>query len=194
MRFVVITHAVHTSKAGKLYSYGPYVREMNLWTKHVSTIEIVAPASQEKINTIDIAYHKSTEFTAIPNFNITTVKNIFKALFSIPTIMYVIYKAMNRADHIHLRCPGNVGLLGCVVQILFPNIPKTVKYAGNWDPKSKQPLSYKVQQWILRNTLLTKNVKVLVYGDWKETSKNIIPFFTASYSENEKKPIENKKF
>lgn len=193
MRFVVITHAEHTSKAGKLYSYGPYVREMILWTKHVSTIEIIAPASQEKINAIDVAYRKRTEFTVIPNFNITTVKNIFKSLFSIPIIMYVIYKAMKRADHIHLRCPGNVGLLGCVVQILFPSKPKTVKYAGNWDSNSKQPLSYKVQKWILRNTLLTKNAKVLVYGDWKETSKNIIPFFTASYSENEKEPIEDKK-
>jgi hypothetical protein len=27
--------------------------------------------------------------------------------------------------------------LGCIVSDFFPNKPKTAKYAGNWDPKSK---------------------------------------------------------
>ena len=96
------------------------------------------------------------------------------------------------ADHIHLRCPGNIGLLGCLVQIFFPKKPKTAKYAGNWDPKSKQPLSYKLQKWILSNTFLTRNCKVLVYGKWQNQTKNIIPFFTASYKKNEIEVIPNK--
>ena len=88
---------------------------------------------------------------------------------------------MKQADHIHLRCPGNIGLLGCLVQILFPNKQKTAKYAGNWDPNAKQPLSYRFQKWILANTFLTRNMQVLVYGDWPGLSKNIKPFFTATY-------------
>ncbi|WP_367158784.1 glycosyltransferase family 4 protein [Lutibacter sp.] len=97
---------------------------------------------------------------------------------------------MQWADHIHLRCPGNIGLLGCVVQLLFMNKPKTVKYAGNWDPKSAQPRSYRLQKWIVSNTFLTRNCKVLVYGDWPNQSKNIVPFFTASYSEEEIEAVE----
>jgi len=89
------------------------------------------------------------------------------------------------ADHIHLRCPGNIGLLGCFVQMLFPNKPKTAKYAGNWDPQATQPWSYRLQKWLLSNTFLTKNMKVLVYGEWPNQTKNIVPFFTASYSKNE---------
>ncbi len=96
---------------------------------------------------------------------------------------------MKNADHIHLRCPGNVGLIGCVVQIFFPNKKKTAKYAGNWDPESEQPLSYRLQKWILSNSFLTRNIQVLVYGDWKNQSKNIKPFFTATYSETEKEII-----
>jgi glycosyltransferase involved in cell wall biosynthesis len=125
--------------------------------------------------------------TLIPihSFDITSIKNALKAIFKIPFICYKIYKAMQWADHIHLRCPGNIGLLGSLVQILFPSKPKTVKYAGNWDPKSQQPFSYKVQKWILSNTFLTRNCKVLVYGEWPKQSKNIVPFFTATYSETE---------
>ncbi|SDW86648.1 Glycosyl transferases group 1 [Lutibacter oricola] len=135
---------------------------------------------------------KSINLNKIPSFNITSTKNSLNALFKIPSILWEIYKAMQGADHIHLRCPGNIGLLGCLVQVLFPSKPKTVKYAGNWDPKSKQPLSYKFQKWIVSNTFLSKNCKVLVYGNWPNQSKNIIPFFTASYSEKEIEEVEIK--
>ncbi|WP_373940759.1 glycosyltransferase [Polaribacter sejongensis] len=72
-----------------------------------------------------------------------------------------------------------------MVQILFPSKPKTAKYAGNWDPNSQQPITYKFQKWLLGNTFLTKKIKVLVYGDWPNQTKNILPFFTASYHQNE---------
>ncbi|PCH53425.1 MAG: hypothetical protein COC22_02765 [Flavobacteriaceae bacterium] len=129
----------------------------------------------------------NNEIKLIPihSFDVTTLKNGIKAIFRIPKILIQIYKAMQWADHIHLRCPGNIGLLGCFVQILFPNKPKTVKYAGNWDPKSKQPLSYRLQKWIVSKTFLTRNTKVLVYGEWENQTKNIVPFFTATYSEEE---------
>jgi hypothetical protein len=49
-------------------------------------------------------------------------------------------------------------------------------------PNLKKPWSYQLQQWILSNTFLTRNMKVLVYGVWDGQSQNIYPF-TASYSE-----------
>ena len=72
-----------------------------------------------------------------------------------------------------------------LIQIFFPKKVKTAKYAGNWDPKARQPFTYKLQRWILSNTFLTKNIQVLVYGDWENQTKNIKPFFTATYSESE---------
>jgi glycosyltransferase involved in cell wall biosynthesis len=147
-----------------------------------------AISSKEKIASVHTPRNdgsKEIKLIKIPSFDITSTYNGIKALFKIPKITYQIYKAMQWADHIHVRCPGNIGLLGCLVQIVFPNKPKTVKYAGNWDPNSKQPLSYKLQKWILSNTFLTKNCKVLVYGEWPNQSKNIVPFFTATYSKQE---------
>src|SRR5690606_25435867 len=113
------------------------------------------------------------------------------SLFKLPVILFKIFKACQKTDHIHLRCPGNIGLLGCLVQIFFPKTPKTAKYAGNWDPKAKQPLSYKLQKWLLNNTFLTRNMQVLVYGNWENQTKNIKPFFTATYTDSEiEKPLE----
>jgi len=130
-------------------------------------------------------YGKSIKLIEIQAFDLTSLKNGINAIFKIPNICYQIFKYMKWADHIHLRCPGNIGFLATIVQILFPSKPKTIKYAGNWDSNSSQPLSYRFQKWILSNVFLTRNAKVLVYGEWPNQSKNIIPFFTASYSENE---------
>ncbi|NJB81750.1 glycosyltransferase family 4 protein [Wenyingzhuangia aestuarii] len=186
MKFGIITHAVHKIKDGQIYAYEPYVREMNLWLSYVDEVLIVAPISEEKISDIEVLYcHNKIKVVPIPNFDITTFKNLIKSLFVIPKICWIIYKVMKQADHIHLRCPGNIGLLGCLVQILLPSKDKTAKYAGNWDPNSKQPSTYKIQKWLLSNTFLTKNIKVLVYGNWPNQSKNIISFFTASYHKYE---------
>ena len=194
MKFAIITHVPHVIKQNQYFAYAPYVDEMNIWAKNVSELVIVAPISFTEITPVDRSYtHPKITFIAISSFDILDLNGIFRSIGKIPKISWKIYKAMQIADHIHLRCPGNIGLLGCLVQILFPFKPKTAKYAGNWDPKSKQPWTYKCQQWILSNTLLTRNMRVLVYGQWEGSSRNIKPFFTATYAEADKKLI-NKKY
>ncbi|MCF7568974.1 glycosyltransferase [Sabulilitoribacter arenilitoris] len=192
MRFLIISHTIHKEQGNLLYAYAPYVREMNIWLKHVNKVEIIAPKTLENVSEINLAYrHDNIYFNHIPTISFTSIKNTLKSLILIPKILFKIFKACENADHIHLRCPGNIGLLGCLVQIFFPKKIKTAKYAGNWNPDSKQPLSYRFQKWILSNTFFTKNMQVLVYGNWKNQTKNIKSFFTASYYDSEiEKPLE----
>jgi len=193
MNFVIITHVPHIVEQNHYFAYAPYVREMNIWIKNIDKLSIVAPKSKSQKTAIDSIYeHNNIEFIAVEGFDVLGVKSIFGTVFKIPAICWNIYSAMQNADHIHLRCPGNMGLLASFIQILFPNKIKTAKYAGNWDPKSKQPLSYKLQKWILSNTFLTRNMQVLVYGQWEGSSKNIKPFFTATYNEVDKMPVVSK--
>jgi len=189
MKFLIISHALHKRIDNKLYAYGPYVREMNLWIKNFDQIRIIAPLiSFSQPDQIDIAYsHKNISIKAIPSFQISALRYLPKAILSAIYIFFICLKEMRQTDHIHLRCPGNVGLIGAIAQIFFKKKIKTAKYAGNWDWKSKQPWSYRVQQKILRNTILSKNMQVLVYGEWPDKTKNIRPFFTATYY---KKDIE----
>ncbi|WP_395050111.1 glycosyltransferase family 4 protein [Flavobacterium sp.] len=187
MTFAIITHVPHILEQNQYFAYSPYVREMNIWAKQVDKLIIVAPESKSRKTAIDLNYdHDKIEFKAIESFDVLSLKAVLKTIFKIPKISWQIYSAMQKSDHIHLRCPGNIGLLGSLIQILFPNKTKTAKYAGNWDPNSKQPWTYNFQKWILSNTFLTRNMKVLVYGEWEGSSKNIKPFFTATYKETDK--------
>jgi len=193
MKFVIITHVPHLIEQNKYFAYAPYVREMNIWANYIDDLIIVAPEEvSEKSSILEKYQHDKIIFNTIQKIDILNFKSILKSIFKIPKICFKILKGMNEADHIHLRCPGNIGLLGCFIQVFFPNKPKTAKYAGNWDPKSKQPWSYKLQKWILNNTFLTKNMQVLVYGEWESQSKNIKPFFTATYNDTDIKPLIEK--
>ena len=191
MNFLIVTHVVHTRIGADLVAYAPYVNEMNIWLKFVDKVTIVAPFKLVENNPIHQKYnHNNIHFIQVPSFSFTNPKEILKSLFVLPYIFLVIVRAMIQSHHIHLRCPGNMGLLGSLAQIFFPKKSKSAKYAGNWDPKAKQPLSYKFQKSILSNIFLTKKMDVLVYGEWNNQSKNIKSFFTATYFENDKVVVE----
>lgn len=195
MTFCIITHVPHGCENDEYFAYSPYVKEMNVWLKQVDKVIIVAPLKLTERNKIHLAYqHANIEFRAVPDFNLTSLKSIFKSVFLMPMLLWAIYKAMRDSNHIHLRCPGNMGLLGCFVQMVFPSKAKTAKYAGNWDPKSKQPLSYRWQRSILSHPFFTRNMKVLVYGEWPNSTQNVKPFFTATYFEQDKTPVNQRTF
>ena len=192
MKLLVISSAPIVELNGKLHLYAPYEKEMQLWAKHADSIRFCCPIWKEdrKLLIAPISFEVDNVIE-LQEFDITSFSNKLKAIPFAFVALIKIFKAMRQANHIHLRCPGNIALLACLVQIFFPYKQKTAKYAGNWDPKSKQPWSYRLQKWVLSNTFLTRNMQVLVYGEWEGSTKNIKSFFTATYSESE---IQNSAF
>src|SRR5579875_3708987 len=174
MRFLIITHVTHKKEGDSWYAYGPYVKEMNLWLKYVDEVTIVAPVVSGKPGAIEIPYrHSHIRFVPVKEMAFNRMPAAFVSLLYLPGIFFKVIKAMHKTDHIHLRCPGNMGLIGCVAQIFFPQKIKTAKYAGNWDHNSRQPFTYRLQRQLLRNTLVAQNMTALVYGNWPKGTKNI---------------------
>lgn len=195
MKFCIITHVPHFFDGKNYWAYRPYVTEMNIWTQYVDSVVIVAPIKNNTDSTIDQQYdHQKIKFINIPEISLTSFFEILKAVFFLPLIAVKIIYAFLISNHLHLRCPGNIGLIGCIIQMFFPFKRKTAKYAGNWDPHAIQPWSYNLQKKILSNTFFTKKMQVLVYGKWQNQSKNIIPFFTATYSKSDIKSVEKASF
>ena len=130
MKLGIFTHVTHKLEMGKSYAYSPYVREINLWLKHVEKAEVVSPitiVTNGDFSAMESYGHSNLTFTTIPSFDLLNFKGALKASLRIPSIMVGIIRAMRRADHLHIRCPGNIGLLACVCQIFFPHKPKTAK-------------------------------------------------------------------
>lgn len=189
MKLLVVSSAPLIFRDGKSYAYSPYVNEMAIWQKYAQiSFACVEWKDANGLLVSEIPF-KIEKFYALSDFNIKSKKNLFKAICNSILNIFVLIRAMKSADHIHLRCPGNMALLGCIAQVFFPSKSKTAKYAGNWDSKGKQPFTYRLQKKILSNTFLTKNMQVLVYGEWANQTKNIKPFFTATYRESDKTPV-----
>lgn len=193
MKLLVVSSAPLIVSQNQWKAYGPYVNELEIWEKYVNQIQFCCPVWETDRGLLVKKIPFGTVKTIrLIEFDIKSYAQGFKALYATTINLVRIAKAMQQADHIHLRCPGNMGLLGVIVQILFPNKPKTAKYAGNWDINSQQPWSYRLQKWLLSNTFLTRNMQVLVYGEWEGSTKNIKPFFTATYREADKKAIQTR--
>ncbi|EIA10402.1 glycosyltransferase [Flavobacterium frigoris] len=195
MKLLILSSAPLIPSENQWKAYGPYVKEIEIWARHADSIQFCCPIwKTDRGVLVQTIPFETTKVISLISFDIKSVGQGFKALYAVIINSIRIGKAMRQADHIHIRCPGNIGLLGCFVQIFFPNTPKTAKYAGNWDPQSKQPWSYRLQKLILNNTFLTRKMQVLVYGEWPNQSKNIRSFFTATYKEEDKSQFEVKEF
>lgn len=190
----IFTLVVHKEKDGQLFGYSPYINEMNMWTSHFDKVIVVGNFSESKnIDKIESPYnHPNITLVKVPVFNIKSLFSIVKLLFNLPLISIKMARVMRKSDYLHFRCPSNVSAIAAMVQVFFPSKPKTTKYAGNWNPKSNQPIGYRFQKWLLSNTFLTKNMKVLVYGEWENQSKSVVPFMSATYMEAEKIPFRKR--
>jgi glycosyltransferase involved in cell wall biosynthesis len=186
MKFGVFTHAGHFLDKGKLYSYGPYVREINIWIKHFQNTIVVAPKNLNSDEKIELPYnHPFIIFQKLPFIHLKD-KGFFPSFLKSIIVFLLCLKHMKSCQHIHIRCPGNIGNIALIASLFYPHKPKTIKYAGNWDPNSTQPLSYRFQKGLLNNKWLIRNKKVLIYGQWPGQPEHIISFFTASFSELDK--------
>lgn len=193
MKLLIVSSAPIVLLEGQAYMYSPYQKEMMIWAKYTDEIQFCCPIwKEDRKLLVDKISFSTLETIALKEFDIKTISNFFLAFYYSVLNFWLILQSMKTANHIHLRCPGNIGLLASIAQLFFPYKKKTTKYAGNWDPNSKQPWSYRLQKWILSNPFLTRNMRVLVYGEWSNQSKNIVPFFTATYAESDKMDLGEK--
>jgi glycosyltransferase involved in cell wall biosynthesis len=193
-RLLIVSYAPVFLIDHKLNAYPPYVNEMDLWFRYVVQAKIVSPYRYPQKIFVKPFTSQNIRRIYLPFIAFNSLRRVIKSIIVLPLVIVQLFRAMIWAEHIHFRCPGNVSLIGLVVQIFFPKTPKSTKYAGNWDPNSQQPWSYRLQQAILRNRFLTRNMQVLVYGQWPGEPPHIKPFISATFYEADKVPFQERNY
>jgi glycosyltransferase involved in cell wall biosynthesis len=183
MRLTIATSVVHYRHDGLLHAYGPYAREIDLWTEMFSNVTIAAPLRNEcppgdcrPLSGVNIS------LTALPEVGGPRMRDKAILALSVPSLLWSLMKAMLPADAIHVRCPGNVGLLGTLFAPCFSKYV-VAKYANSWADFPGESWTARLQKRILRSRWWRG--PVLVYGKWPNQPDNIVPFFTSILSQRQ---------
>ncbi|HVG35707.1 MAG TPA: glycosyltransferase [Pyrinomonadaceae bacterium] len=195
-KLLIVSAAVHYRHEGRLYAYGPYVREIDIWADLFEQVKVAAPCRLEQPPGDCLPFARS---------NIDVLEQLetggddlrakLKQILALPWLMWGLMKAMRGAEAIHVRCPGNLGLLGIMLAPLFSR-HLVAKYAGQWTGYPGEPLTVGWQRALLRSRWWRG--PVTVYGDWPDQPAHIVPFFTSILTDDQlvraRTSARNKKF
>lgn len=174
---LVISHVVHRQHDGQVYAYGPYAREIDIWADLFPRVTIAAPCRYAPPPGDHLAFSR-------PNIVLWPQKETggdtlaakARQVFALPALVCGLVRAMCRADAVHVRCPGNLGLLGALLAPFFS--PYLIaKYAGQWDGYTGEPWTIRLQRAVLRSRWWKG--PVTVYGRWPNQPAHVVPFFTS---------------
>jgi glycosyltransferase involved in cell wall biosynthesis len=177
MQLLIVSHVIHYRHGGRLFAYGPYAREIDLWAELFPRVVIASPCRSETPPGDCLPFERG---------NISIDPQIeaggagpgakIRLAASVPAMAWGLARAMRKADAIHVRCPGNLGLVGAALAPWFSR--RTVaKYAAQWHGGAGIPLSARLQRAILASRWW--NGPVTVYGSWPGYRRHVIPFFTS---------------
>ncbi len=174
---VVVSHVAHHDWRGRLWAYAPYARELEVWADLFPRLLIAAPTK---------AGPPPGDSAAIDRKNVHLLPQQAsggdslgakaRQLVMLPRLVRDLSRALRGAGAVHVRCPGNLGLLGVVLAPLFCR-RLVAKYAGQWGTYPGEAWSFRLQRALLRSPWWRG--PVTVYGDWPKQPAKVTPFFTS---------------
>ena len=177
MRLVIVSHVTHYRSGNQLFAYGPYSQEIDLWADLFRQVTIAAPCRDE-VPPGDCLPFTRNNISIAPQIEAggETLGAKIKLACMTPRLTVDLARAMWKADAIHVRCPGNLGLLGAVLAPLFSK-RLVAKYAAQWSTSTGEVWSSRWQKAVLRSSWWRG--PVTVYGEWPDQPPQVIPFFTS---------------
>jgi glycosyltransferase involved in cell wall biosynthesis len=176
-RLLIVSHVKHYRYAWRVYALAPYVREINVWAELFPHIEIAAPCADGPPPS-DTEPLASTPVRLWPQRELggnTLAAKLWQGLM-LPLLVWDLSRALRQAYAVHVRCPGNLGLLGVLLAPLFCRY-RIAKFAGEWQGYPNEAWTYRLQRWLLASRWW--QAPVTVYGDYANQPAHVIPFFTS---------------
>jgi glycosyltransferase involved in cell wall biosynthesis len=183
LKLVVVTHVVHYRRAGRIYAYAPYAREMELWGGLFDAMIIAAPCREQEPPG-DCAPIEVEKLGVQPQREVGGEgwASKLKSIAMLPVLMWELSQALCLGDAIQVRSPGNLGFLGSLLGPLFSK-RLVAKYAGQWISGKNDPLSIRLQRSVLRSRWWRG--PVTVYGNWPGQPAHVVPFFNSVLTDDQ---------
>jgi glycosyltransferase involved in cell wall biosynthesis len=176
-RLCIVSHVVHRRHGGAIHAYAPYAREIEIWADLFPEVSIAAPCMDGPPARDEAAIDRpNVRMAPQPRTGGDTLGAKLRQVVLLPVLAASLMGALRRADAVHVRCPGNLGLLGT---ILAPLVSRRLiaKYAGQWTGFPGEAWTVRLQRRILGSRWW--HGPVTVYGSWPGQPPWVVPFFTS---------------
>jgi len=176
-KLLVVSHVRHYRQGATLFAYAPYAREIDIWADLFPQLLIAAPLL-EMAPPEDCIPFTRQNIHILPQ-QITggdTLPAKARQILTLPWLIWDLSWAMRQTNAVHVRCPGNLGLLGILLAPFFTRY-MIAKYAGSWKGYPRESLSYRLQRALLKSAWWRG--PVTVYGRWPNQPRNVVSFFTS---------------
>lgn len=180
MRLLVVSHVVHYRYQGQVHAYSPYAKEIEIWADLFPEVVIAAPCHDE-VPPQDACPIARLNIRVAPQKEVGGIRFREKAgiVLALPALIAGLSSEMRKADAIHVRCPGNLGLLGALLAPLFSRC-LVAKYAGQWNGFPGEEWTVRLQRAVLRSRWWRG--PVTVYGKRPDEPSHVINFFSSMFT------------
>jgi glycosyltransferase involved in cell wall biosynthesis len=180
---LIVSHVLHYSHGGQLHAYGPYAREIEVWADLYPDVVIAAPCrAAEPGSDCRPISRRNVRVEPQPQTGGASIAAKAVQALMLPWLALGIARAVLKADAVHVRCPGNLGLVGVIVTPLLCR-RMIAKYAGEWQGFPAEPWSWRLQRWLLASRWWRG--PVTVYGTAGRQVPGVVPFFPSVLSAGE---------
>ncbi len=166
---------------GRLSSFGPYVREIDIWNRIFGKTIVTAGEGQGPMPNHSLPYEDlSVEFVPFYHIGGCSWTNRLRRVFNIVPIALAVMQVIRKSDVIHLRTPSFSCLIAMIL-LLFSRKPRIAKWATIFDPSNDEQFTLRLQRLFLKTGLFRG--PVMIYGQHQEP--HLIPFFPAAMTRAE---------
>lgn len=177
MRLAVVSHVPHYCWQGNLYAYAAYAREIEIWADLFHQVVIAAPLRIGPPPGDCVRFeHRNISVRPQLESGGDSLRAKAGLVLTMPRMLFQLGMVLKDADAIHVRCPGNLGILGAALGPLFSR-NLVAKYAGQWTDFPGEARTTRWQKRLLRSRWFRG--PVTVYGRWPGEPEHIVPFFTS---------------
>ena len=185
MKLLIVSHTPHYREGSVVKGWGPTIREIDHLVTLFDEVVHLAPLHSGPVPASALAYSsENIRFCPVQPAGGDQFRDKLSIASVLPSYIKTIHAELHSADVVHVRCPANISLVALVLLCLNPKPAyRWAKYAGNWNPKSKEAFSYSLQRWILRSGF--HHGLVTVNGRWPGQPTFIHAFNNPSLTLNE---------
>lgn len=171
--FLMITDTAMVRKNGKMYAFGPVVRELEVFQKLFRSVEWIGfECTELSEDSIMMPVPADVHCVLLRASGGNSWIKKAGVLIQAPLMLWAILKSMRGKKVIHTRAPSVPAFIAALLSIFFQKKIWWHKYAGNWG-ESHPPFFYGLQRsWLTR----AHWSKVTINGHWTGQPAHCLSF------------------